>query len=794
MAVDFSLDVLEFPRLKSLVARYVRGALGRGRLERLVPTTDREELDRRHAYNREAMEYLRESRVEFTDIPLLAGVLDRAGLPGTTLEIEEIEAVQDLLAEVNGFRSRWKGGDTDFPLLVARSRQFPDLRELGALLGRAVRAGAVSEDYSPELRRIRRESEQARQRLNRKLESVLRDPQVSGQLQDQLITQRNGRYVVPVRVEQKRSVQGIVHGMSSSGATVFMEPLDTLEMNNDIVRLREEEEREIQRILGELSDRIGESADALVEAAGLWAEMEVLFGIARFGRDFDCTAPEFSANELVLVRARHPLLVDRMRRPESSESAVPLDIALDEDERVLVISGPNAGGKTVVLKTIGLLSLMAQSGLPVPAETARLPMYDRVLADIGDQQSIANQLSTFSAHVLALTRMIGQAGDRSLILIDEIGSSTEPSEGAALGIAVLEHFRAVGSRTVATTHFNRLKMYAETTDNVRNAAMEFNEATLEPTYKLIHGLAGQSSGLKIAERLRLPADLIAVARQALDRTELDAARYVEELRGRIGELESDKARLEGEKEAFGSWKRQTEERIESDRKAELGRLESRLDAIVDQIRKRAADQLKSMGSEAVNRFDKNLKRARVDAGAAFRREAARPDPDPAAVEGGNRVPPASKAPALSSLGEGMRVRVLSLGVEGALTRVSGKEVEVAVGNMKMRRPVDDIEPVDTAPVALPKNVNFDIGDKRLESNEIHLIGRRAEEVPDLLDKFLDDAFLTGLSVVRVVHGHGMGILRRVVGEVLGSHPHVARFESASRDQGGDGATLAYLRD
>jgi DNA mismatch repair protein MutS2 len=789
---NFSLDALEYPSLKELLARYVRSEVGRGHLHRLGPTLDREDLEFRHALNREAMTYLRESRVPFADIPLLAQLLPRLGLIGTTFEIEEIEAVQDFLSEVRTFRTRWRDEGTHYPLLAGKAQGFPNLGSLTVLLERAIRAGEINEDFSPALKRIRRESEKARQRLNRKLESVIKDPHVSDQLQDQLVTMRNGRYVIPVRMDQRRRVDGVIHGTSSSGATVFMEPLDTLEMNNDIVRLREDEEREVQRILGELSDKIRESALEINSAAVLWADLEVLFGVAQFGCDFDCTSPEFSDGEIVLVRARHPLLEDRMRTGD--QMPVPLELDLAADDRILVISGPNAGGKTIVLKTIGLFALMAQSGIPVPAERAVLPLADRVLADIGDQQSIANQLSTFSAHILSISKMVAVVTPRSLILMDEIGSSTEPAEGAALAVAVLDHFRKNGCRTVATTHYNRLKMYAETTPAVRNAAMEFNEATLEPTYRLIHGLAGQSSGLKIAERMKLPGELLRVAREALDRSELDAARYVEELKVRItnlehekSQLEGEKAQLEGEKATFELWKRSTSKEIEQDRRTELARVETRIDQVVEQIRKKASDELKSLGSEAVNRFDKKLKKARVDAGATIRREERQREeqmsPEPPALP----VDPAS-------IKAGSRVRVRSLGVEGIVSNVSTREVEVGVGNMKMRRPFNDIELVDATAIVLPSNVSFNFDRKQLDSNEINLIGRNAEEARDEVDKFLDDAFLSQLSMVRIVHGHGMGVLRKTVREILGAHPHVARFEEAPRSQGGSGATLAYLKE
>jgi DNA mismatch repair protein MutS2 len=327
---------------------------------------------------------------------------------------------------------------------------LPDLRNLAKRLGQAVHDGEVDERYSPELARIRRAMEIARSRVTTKLESMLRSPEYANQLQDQLVTVRNGRFVIPVRTDQKRSMDGIVHGTSSSGATVFMEPLAVLELNNELVRLQQAEFQEVIRILAELTDLIQESAPQLQAGRALHSEIELVFAKARFGREFDCAQPAFSTRNLLsLVKARHPLLEDNLR--SEGRSISPVSVDLDPTRRILVISGPNAGGKTVVLKTIGLLALMAQSGIPVPADDATLPIFDQILADIGDQQSIANHLSTFSAHVLSIKSMLESATPQSLILLDEIGSSTEPGEGAALGKAVLERFRQIGcirSRTL----------------------------------------------------------------------------------------------------------------------------------------------------------------------------------------------------------------------------------------------------------------------------------------------------------------------------------------------------------
>ncbi|PYS19095.1 MAG: endonuclease MutS2 [Acidobacteria bacterium] len=620
--MDFSLDALEYYRLKDLVGRYISTEAGKFALDDLAPIADEQKLESEHAITAEAISYLREHRVPFQDIALLGQVLEKLSVEGVMLEIPEIEAIQVFLAQVEGLRVRWKEDREKFPKLAQTGQRLPDLRELGKHLGRAIQNGEVDDKYSPELARIRRALSAARSRLTEKLERIVRSPAYSPQLQEQIITIRNGRFVIPIRTEQKRSVDGIIHGSSSSGATVFMEPLAVLEMNNELVRLQDEERVEIARILAELTVLIQASTAQLQHACSLSAYIELVFAKARFARDFNCVIPAFSRGLLLsLINARHPLLEDNLRREKGCVAPVSLD--MDTNRRILVISGPNAGGKTVVLKTVGLFALMAQSGIPVPAEEATLPVFDRILADIGDQQSITDHLSTFSAHVLAIKSMIESATVRSLVLLDEIGSSTEPGEGAALARAVLEKFREIGALAIATTHYNRLKVYAETTPDVANAAMEFNEITLEPTYRLIHGLAGASSGLKIAERLQLPRPVLESAIGYLDTADLEAAHYLEELKQRVTGLEHEKFRLEKERQDFEDWKRKELDQLTEQHKQEIARVEKKLEGIVREMSEKASRELESAGDE--QREGEN--RANVEIGALSRRaSSAAPSP------------------------------------------------------------------------------------------------------------------------------------------------------------------------
>ena len=785
--MDFSLDALEYYRLKDLLGRYVSTDAGRYALDELTPIVDEQRLANEHAITAEAMSYLREQRVPFKDIALLGQALNKLAIAGTMLEIPEIEAIQSFLSHVEGLRIRWKDERERFPKLAQAGQRLPDLRDLGKHLGRAIQNGEVDENYSPELVRIRRALAKTRSRLTEKLESILRSPAYSSQLQEEIVTIRNGRFVIPVRAEQKRSVEGIIHGSSSSGATVFMEPLAVLEMNNELVRLQDEERAEIVRILAELTDLIQASAFQIELARSLSAYIELVFAKARFGRDFNCAQPIFSRGLLLsLIKARHPLLEDNLRRENGSVTPVSLD--MDSNRRILVISGPNAGGKTVVLKTVGLFALLAQSGVPVPAEEATLPLFDRVLADIGDQQSITNHLSTFSAHVLAIKSMIESATPRSLILMDEIGSSTEPGEGAALARGVLEKFREIGVLAIATTHYNRLKVYAETTPGVANAAMEFNEITLQPTYRLIHGLAGASSGLKIAERLQLPRPVLESAFGYLDTADVEAAHYVEELRRRIGDLEHEKSRLEKERQEFEEWKQKELDQLTTQHKQEIARVEKKLERIVQEMSERASRELESVREESVKKYQKKLANVREDASRELGREKEKIEPklgpSPAAPQEARRPLP---------VGEGKKVRVLSLAVTGIVTLIRDGEAEVLVGNIKLRRPLDDLEVIESVPLKVPQGVHVNIVQKQLEKNEINVIGRKVDEAVEIADKFLDDAFLAQANQVRIVHGMGTGALRQAISELLSSHPHVIHFESAPHSEGGRGVTIVTLR-
>ena len=525
-------DILEFDRLRELLRRQTTCAPGRRAVDALVFSHDRAALDAAFALIAEAIAYRRDGgEMGFGSLAdpeqWLAELESPAAVlaPPMLLDAATLADTAAWLRDAMRESSRGAAGSAagKFPLLTARAGAIADLRPLAVMIRRAVLPnGEISDDASPELRRIRGTMGHTRDAVRKSLERILRAR--GSEAGEDYVTLRNDRFVIPVRASDRRQVQGVVHAASATGQTVFVEPFETIEFNNRLVQLSEDEAAEITRILAEISDRLRGNLGPLRFAVETIAELDSVFARARFAREFDCTLPKFTTTlttepaggvsaglpSLELKDARHPVLADTLRA--HGRSIVPMTLALGGAETVLVISGPNTGGKTVALKTVGIAVLSAQCGIPVAAEAARLPLVDRVLVDIGDEQSIAADLSTFSAHMLNVRAMLEAATPHSLVLVDELGTGTAPEEGAALAVALLDEFRERGCLTLATTHHDRLKTYASTTPGVLNAAVEFDEINLRPTYRLMVGVPGGSSGIDIARRLGLPASTSSTAR------------------------------------------------------------------------------------------------------------------------------------------------------------------------------------------------------------------------------------------------------------------------------------------
>jgi DNA mismatch repair protein MutS2 len=615
------------------------------------------------------------------------------------------------------------------------------------------------------------------------------------------VTLRNDRFVIPVRAENRRSVPGIMHGTSGTGQTVFLEPFETVETNNQLVQLGEEEAAEIVRILRELTERLQMLRGPLTAAAETIAELDSVFARARFARDFDAGLPKFTAQgELRLEAARHPVLEDKLRR--ENRVIVPMTLALGGDERVLVISGPNTGGKTVALKTTGIAVLSAQSGIPVAAQRAVLPLFDRVLVDIGDEQSIAADLSTFSAHMLNLKSMLQAATPQSLVLADEMGTGTAPEEGAALAVALLDEFRAKNCIVLATTHHDRLKAYASTTQGVVNAAVEFDDVNLRPTYRLMVGVPGGSSGIAIAQRLGLANSIIERARSLLAPESREAADLIAYLHRSRDELDRMQQQMTAERHALEEervklrtkWVERQQKRIKEleDKFAEMQkRFDENVARLIEAVKER---ELRGQMEKSARRKMQDVRgEAREELNAAVVQTLSDSQAD---LGTSARVETVSA----ERLQPGARIRVRGFNKAVIFRRLDGNSAEIEAGPLRMKVAVDEIVSVEaSAPSAGPVKVasgSVSVHSQRGQSEptkEINLIGSTVEEATERVDKFLDDAALAHIPRVRIIHGHGTGALRRGLGEFLKTHPLVATQSFEAEDRGGKAVTVVELR-
>ncbi len=795
-------DVLEFDKLRELLRQRTTCAPGHRHIDALAPTTDRAALDSQFALIREAREWLRSGReLGFGGLADPQTWLDRLEGVGTVLEPREFLDAASLLDTAAWLKPQFKEDAAKFPLLAARAASLADFRDLLAAIRRAILPNAeISDDASPPLRRIRASVSETRTAIQKTLRQILRARNADAS--EDYVTLRNDRFVIPVRAEQRRSVPGVMHGASATGQTVFLEPLETVESNNQLVQLAEEEAAEIVRILRSLTERLQSMRAPLAAAAETIAELDSAFARARFAQDFDATTPEFSdSNELCLDAARHPVLENKLRR--ENRPIVPMSLNLGGEERLLVISGPNTGGKTVALKTTGIAALSAQSAIPVAAQRAVIPIFDRVLVDIGDEQSIAADLSTFSAHMLNLKSMLEEATPQTLVLVDEVGTGTAPEEGAALAVALLDEFRAKKCIVLATTHHDRLKTYASTTPGVVNAAVEFDDVHLRPTYRLMVGVPGGSSGIAIAQRLGLPHDLIERARSLLAPEALQAADLIAYLHRSRDELDRTQQQMNAERQSLederkklrSEWVERQQRRIK-DLEQQFAEMQKRFDENVAAVVEAVKDR------ELRGQLEKSSRRKLQDA-----RGEARDQLNAAVVQtlsdsqsdlGVSAA--ATSAPSAAALQPGAKIRVRGFSKPVVLSRIDGNTAEIEAGPLRMKVAVDQITGVEGAPPgatsASPSRLNVTVTSKPSDnptSDEINVIGSTVEEATDRVDKFLDEAALANRPRVRIIHGHGTGALRKGLARFLSSHPLVASTASENEERGGKAITIVELR-
>ena len=813
-------DILEFDRLRDLLRRQTTCAPGRRAVDALSFSQDRSVLDATFALMAESVAYLGDgSEMGFGSLADPASWLEELEAPVSVLTppmLLDAVSLADTAAMLrDSFREGARAGSgsiaRQFPLLSARASSVADLRPVAAPIRRAILPnGEISDDASPELRRIRASMAGTRATIHKTLERMLRSR--SGDSGEDYVTLRNDRFVIPVRAADRRQVQGVVHAASATGQTVFVEPFETVEHNNRLVQLAEDEAAEITRILDELTQRLRANLGPLRFAIETIAELDSVFTRARFAREFDCTLPVFtnsdslppcSANSpsLELGDARHPVLADTLRA--HGRAVVPMSLALGGAETVLVISGPNTGGKTVALKTVGLAVLSAQSGIPVAAGTARLPLVDRVLVDIGDEQSIAADLSTFSAHMLNVRAMLEAATPRSLVLVDELGTGTAPEEGAALAVALLDEFRERGCLTLATTHHDRLKTYASTTPGVLNAAVEFDEVNLRPTYRLMVGVPGGSSGIDIARRLGLPARVIDRARAQLSPEAHEAAALIAYLHRSRDELETLKREAARAAQELAEEKRRLQTEWTERQRTRLKELEQQFVQTIEKHEKEVARTIEAVKERELRaQLGKQTHRKLVKARGDAREEA-----DAATVahladsqaDLGIAAAPAAKPVAQSDLIPGVRVRVRGLPTPATLRRRDETSAEVEAGPLRMKVALADITAIvgDEAPAkrGLPRGVTVRTQPATEPAGEeINLIGCTVEEGTRRVDKFLDQAAVAGSSQIRIIHGHGTGALRRGLAAFLKTHPLVESIRSEAEDRGGQAITLVELKE
>jgi DNA mismatch repair protein MutS2 len=730
------------------------------------------------------------------------------GVEGRALEALRLLALASFLESIDESRAAIRRAPAAFPLLEAAIGAAASFNgEIAQVRDKIDPSGEVLDSASPQLKIIRERLRKQKSRLRNTLESYLRGKETAKYLQDQVVTERNGRYVIVVKSEHRTSIPGIVHGASASGASLFLEPLSTVEINNDIVALEEQEAEEVRRILLALTDAFRARPADMERTIEAGTAVDVLQARARFSNSIDGIEPALSADgAFELQAARHPLIREESANGGSRLSAVPVTIKIIPPATVLLITGPNTGGKTVALKTAGLLSLMAQSGLRIPAaDGSRVPVFRSVFADIGDEQSIDANLSTFSGHITNIASMDSSLQVPALVLLDEIGSGTDPIEGGALGVAVVDHFRKRGATVIATSHYDALKTYASTTAGVTSAAFGFNTDTFAPTYQLLYGSPGRSLALEIAGRLGLSPSIVLAARENLTAREAQLAEHLAKIDHDMRALEHEQRLAARERETLEAAEarmrqrddalRQREEtfrrRLNEEIETQVRHARREIDDVIAELKARSAAMADAAGRQQPVSTGE-LGAARSDARLAVDALASR-ILEPVSANDGSTP---SSTQTRQSLGIGDRVIVGGLGLEATVTSVHDGTADLDVRGKRMRASVRDLRLVGgpSPPGSSPVRVNVALQPRERTDADLNVIGCTVDEAIARTERFLDESLLTDQHIVRVIHGHGTGQLKRALNGFFQQHPLVARFASAPPEQGGGGVTVVELKD
>lgn len=786
------LETLEFETLLGELARHAASSAGKQACCALRPETTasrvRDELTR----VADLIAITEEEPIPLGDFPDIRHHLAESRTIGARLSGSELLEVASALAAIRIVRSYLRANAGSRPSLLRSVGSLHALPELDAKLADALdEEGNLRDDASPALRAVRRELRQLRAEIEARLGRLFRQSSSDRVFADEYVTVRNGRFVVPVRATSQSELQGIVQDRSSSGETLFVEPLFAVEGNNRLLIAAREEAEEEARILTEITQMVGEFADALEEAFGALVDLDTVAARARFAGKHGAICPRIDdeTRAVALRQARHPLLV------LTDRTVTPIDIELDAETKLLVLTGPNTGGKSVALKTLGLSALMAQSGIPILSEPgASMPLFDGVWTDIGDQQNVAGDLSTFSGHVRNLGEILDASGPSSLVLLDEPGTGTDPEDGAALARVLLKNLMDRGTRVLATTHFQTVKVFALGADGATVATVDFDPDTFSPRYRLVYGSIGPSHGIAMARRLGLPEDL-------LDAAEAERGELAQNLGDAVSRLESERRRYEEDSQEL---------RGERER---LRKLQAEHEGLAKELRdkkkKKWADELgeaKRFAEELKSEGRRLLAEARRDPRSAARRlhqagleQSAKVEARRAAVL--HEAPGGAPASPPTTLSPGDEVEIVGNGVRGKLVKIAGERAQIERGSIRFDVPAKQLRRlggVNPRPPAVRGPSHFvqraaREADDAGSSMELNLVGARVARALARLESFLDRASLDDKSFVRIIHGHGSGALRSAVREYLAESPYVTRFEEAEGSAGGSGATIAHLR-
>ena len=795
-----AIRALEFDRIVEAVKSFALTPMGEERLERLAPSIEPHKVAHLLGGTTETVRFLAGN----SPLPLratadLPQILDALAVAGRALEPLRLLALAVFLESVEEARGAIRRGGGSFPQLEAASGAAAAFNgEIARARDAIDPSGEVVDHASPDLKLIRERLRKQRSRLRTTLESFLRGRETAKYLQEQVVTERNGRFVLVIKSEHRTSIPGIVHGMSTSGASLYLEPLSTVEINNDIVALEEQEAEEVRRILLALTDAFRSRAADMHRTIEAATELDVLQARARFSESVDGIEPVLSNDgAFELQNARHPLL----------KSAVPVTIRILPPATALLVTGPNTGGKTVALKTAGILALMAQAGLHVPAaHGSRLPVFRSIFADIGDEQSIDASLSTFSGHITNIASMDRGLQTPALVLLDEVGSGTDPIEGGALGVAIVDHFRSRGATVIATSHYEALKTFASTSAGVASAAFGFDADTFAPTYQLLYGSPGRSLALEIAGRLGLNPSVVAAARENITAREAKLAEHLAKVDHDMRALEHEHRLATRERETLEAAEARMRHREEALRQREETfhlRLNEELETQVRRARREIDDVISELKSKT-NAIAASIKDAGQglstgDTGVA--RSDARAAVDTVVKRLLEPAGPAPPEPAGRAAEVGDRVMVGGFGLEAVVTAVHDGTAELDVRGKRMRAALRDLRVTGrTTPVVARVTVNFESAREASGSSgvtrpaDLNVIGCTVDEALERAERFLDELLLTDQRVVRLIHGYGTGQLRRALAGFLQQHPLVVKYGAAPAEQGGGGVTVVELKE